>query len=69
MKTLVTGATGKLGKEVVKQLEKIPEIVESQYTLGHYTILIKLCHQSKEKIAEGGAGELITEPAISLTIT
>ncbi|MDR2840382.1 MAG: Lrp/AsnC ligand binding domain-containing protein [Paludibacter sp.] len=29
-------------REVVQELEKIPEIVESHYTLGNYSILIKL---------------------------
>lgn len=38
----ITLERGSMYKEVVEELEKIPEIVESQYTLGHYTILIKL---------------------------
>ncbi|MDR1652648.1 MAG: winged helix-turn-helix transcriptional regulator [Prevotellaceae bacterium] len=29
-------------RAVVEKLEQIPEIVESQYTLGNYTILVKL---------------------------
>jgi len=33
---------GSMYKDVVEELEKIPELIESQYTLGHYTILIKL---------------------------
>jgi Lrp/AsnC family transcriptional regulator for asnA, asnC and gidA len=38
----ITLERGSMYKEVVDELEKIPEIVESQYTLGSYTILIKL---------------------------
>jgi len=33
-------------------LEKIPEIVESQYTLGNYTILIKLYAKNDEHLME-----------------
>jgi len=39
-------------KEVVQELEKIPEIVESQYTLGNYTILIKLYAKNDEHLME-----------------
>jgi len=38
----ITLEKGSMYKEVVTELEKIPEIVESQYTLGAYTLLIKL---------------------------
>jgi len=37
---------------VVMELEKIPEIVESQYTLGNYTILIKLYAKNDEHLME-----------------
>lgn len=43
---------GSLYKEVVKELEKIPEIVESQYTLGAYTLLIKLYAKNDEHLME-----------------
>lgn len=43
---------GSMYKEVVQELEKIPEIVESQYTLGHYTILIKLYARNDEHLME-----------------
>ncbi len=33
----ITLERGSMYKEVVQELEKIPEIVESQYTLGPYT--------------------------------
>lgn len=39
-------------KDVVNELEKIPEIVESQYTLGPYTILIKLYAKNAEHLMD-----------------
>lgn len=48
----ITLERGSMYKEVVSQLEKIPEIVESQYTLGHYTILIKLYAKNDEHLME-----------------
>ncbi|MDR0370957.1 MAG: Lrp/AsnC ligand binding domain-containing protein [Prevotellaceae bacterium] len=46
----ITLERGSMYKEVVKELEKIPEIVESQYTLGAYTILIKLYARNDEHL-------------------
>jgi Lrp/AsnC family transcriptional regulator for asnA, asnC and gidA len=48
----ITLERGSMYKEVVKELEKIPEIVESQYTLGPYTILIKLYAKNDEHLME-----------------
>ncbi|MDO9635151.1 MAG: AsnC family transcriptional regulator [Paludibacter sp.] len=48
----ITLERGSMYKEVVQALEKIPEIVESQYTLGHYTILIKLYAKNDEHLME-----------------
>lgn len=48
----ITLERGSMYKEVVEELEKIPEIVESQYTLGHYTILIKLYAKNDEHLME-----------------
>ena len=48
----ITLERGSMYKEVVKQLEEIPEIVESQYTLGSYTILIKLYAKNDEHLME-----------------
>jgi Lrp/AsnC family transcriptional regulator for asnA, asnC and gidA len=48
----ITLERGSMYKEVVNQLEKIPEIVESQYTLGHYTILVKLYAKNDEHLME-----------------
>lgn len=46
----ITLEKGSMYKEVVKELEYIPEIVESQYTLGAYTILIKLYARNDEHL-------------------
>jgi len=48
----ITLEKGSMYKEVVKELEKIPEIVESQYTLGAYTLLIKLYAKNDEHLME-----------------
>jgi len=48
----ITLERGSMYKEVVAELEKIPEIVESQYTLGSYTILIKLYAKNDEHLME-----------------
>lgn len=48
----ITLEKGSMYKQVVQELEKIPEIVESQFTLGHYTILIKLYAKNDEHLME-----------------
>jgi Lrp/AsnC family transcriptional regulator, regulator for asnA, asnC and gidA len=48
----ITLERGSMYKEVVMELEKIPEIVESQYTLGAYTLLIKLYAKNDEHLME-----------------
>jgi len=60
---------GSMYKEVVQELEKIPEIVESQYTLGHYTILIKLYAKNDEHLMELLNGRIQEIPGIASTET
>ena len=43
---------GSMYKDVVPQLEKIPEIVEIHYTTGPYTMLIKLYARDNEHLME-----------------
>jgi len=43
---------GAMYKEVVPQLEKIPEIVECNFTTGPYTILVKLYARDNEHLME-----------------
>ena len=48
----ITLEKGSMYKDVVNELDKIPEIVESQYTLGSYTILIKLYARNDEHLMD-----------------
>ncbi len=43
---------GSLYKEVVPELEKIPEIVECHFTLGPYTLLVRLFAKNDEHLME-----------------
>ena len=48
----ITLERGSLYKEVTAQLEQIPEIIECHYTLGPYTMLIKLYAKNDEHLME-----------------
>ncbi|MEA4937508.1 MAG: Lrp/AsnC ligand binding domain-containing protein [Paludibacter sp.] len=65
----ITLEKGSMYKEVVQELEKIPEIVESQYTLGHYTILIKLYAKNDEHLMELLNGKIQEIPGVAATET
>jgi len=65
----ITLEKGSMYKEVVQALEKIPEIVESQYTLGHYTILIKLYAKNDEHLMELLNGKIQEISGIAATET
>jgi Lrp/AsnC family transcriptional regulator for asnA, asnC and gidA len=65
----ITLERGSMYKEVVKELEKIPEIVESQYTLGHYTILIKLYAKNDEHLMDLLNGKIQEIPGVAATET
>lgn len=65
----ITLERGSMYKEVVNQLEQIPEIVESQYTLGHYTILIKLYAKNDEHLMELLNGRIQEIPGVASTET
>ena len=43
---------GSLYREVVKELEKIPEVVECHFTTGPYSILIKVFAQDNQHLME-----------------
>lgn len=43
---------GSLYKEVVPALEKIPEVVECHFTLGPYTLLVRLFAKNDEHLME-----------------
>lgn len=65
----ITLERGSMYKEVVRELETIPEIVESQYTLGHYTILIKLYAKNDEHLMELLNGRIQEIPGVAATET
>jgi len=65
----ITLERGSMYKEVVLALEKIPEIVESQYTLGSYTILIKLYAKNDEHLMELLNGKIQEIPGVATTET
>jgi Lrp/AsnC family transcriptional regulator for asnA, asnC and gidA len=65
----ITLERGSMYKEVVLELEKIPEIVESQYTLGSYTILIKLYAKNDEHLMELLNGRIQEIPGVATTET
>lgn len=48
----ITLERGSMYNNVVSELEKISEIVESQYTLGAYSILIKLYAKDSEHLMD-----------------
>jgi Lrp/AsnC family transcriptional regulator, regulator for asnA, asnC and gidA len=65
----ITLERGSMYKEVVLELEKIPEIVESQYTLGSYTILIKLYAKNDIHLMELLNGRIQEIPGVATTET
>ena len=69
----ITLERGSMYKEVVKQLERIPEVVECHFTTGPYTMLVKLYARDNEQLMEllngklqGSPGVVATETLISL---
>ncbi len=65
----ITLEKGSMYSHVVTELEKIPEIVESQYTLGHYTILIKLYAKNDEHLMQLLNGQIQEIPGVASTET
>jgi Lrp/AsnC family transcriptional regulator, regulator for asnA, asnC and gidA len=65
----ITLEKGSMYKQVVQELETIPEVVESQYTLGHYTILIKLYAKNDEHLMELLNGRIQEIPGVASTET
>ena len=60
---------GSMYKEVVKQLENIPEIVECHYTTGAYTMLLKLYARDNEHLMELLNGRIQAIPGVISTET
>lgn len=69
----ITLERGSMYKEVVKEVEKIPEIVECHFTTGPYTMLVKLYARDNEQLMDllnnhlqNIKGVVATETLISL---
>jgi Lrp/AsnC family transcriptional regulator for asnA, asnC and gidA len=54
---------------VVKQLEKIPEVVECHFTTGPYTMLVKLYARDNEQLMHLLNGQLQEIPGVVATET
>ena len=64
---------GSMYKNVVEELQHIPEVVECHFTTGHYTMMVKLYARDNEQLMEllngklqGIHGVVSTETLISL---
>ncbi|MDR2853742.1 MAG: Lrp/AsnC ligand binding domain-containing protein [Prevotellaceae bacterium] len=69
----ITLERGSMYADVISELEKVPEIVESQYTLGSYSILVKLYAKNTNDLLlilntkiQGIQGVAATETLVSL---
>lgn len=60
---------GAMYRDVVPELEKIPEIVECHFTTGPYTMLIKLYARDNEHLMELLNDKIQTIPGVSGTET
>lgn len=56
-------------KTVVPELEKIPEVVECNFTTGPYTMMCKLYARDNEHLMELVNGKLQEIPGVSETET
>jgi Lrp/AsnC family transcriptional regulator for asnA, asnC and gidA len=65
----ITLERGNMYKEVVKQLEKIPEVVECHFTTGPYTMLVKLYARDNEQLMHLLNGRLQEIPGVVATET
>ncbi len=65
----ITLERGNMYKDVVKQLEKIPEVVECHFTTGPYTMLVKLYARDNEQLMHLLNGQLQEIPGVMATET
>ena len=56
-------------KDVVKRLDKIPEVVECHFTTGSYTMLVKLYARDNEQLMDLLNNQLQTIPGVVSTET
>ncbi|MBO8458850.1 MAG: winged helix-turn-helix transcriptional regulator [Bacteroidetes bacterium] len=60
---------GSMYKDVIEALDNIPEIIESQYTLGAYSILVKLYARNDEHLMRLLNGQIQSIPGVASTET
>lgn len=60
---------GSMYKDVVKRLDKIPEVVECHFTMGSYTMLVKLYARDNEQLMDLLNNQLQTIPGVVSTET
>lgn len=60
---------GSMYKDVVAQLQEIPEVVECHYTTGTYTMLLKLYAQDNEQLMDLLNNKMQTIPGVVSTET
>ena len=65
----ITLERGSMYREVVKQLELIPEIVECHFTTGPYTMMVKLYARDNEQLMQLINAQLQEIPGVASTET
>jgi len=65
----VTLERGSMYKDVVPEFEKIPEIVEVNFTTGPYTMMVKLYARNNEHLMELLNGRIQAIPGVTETET
>ena len=60
---------GSMYRDVIKQLEEIPEIVECSYTTGPYSVMIKMYARDNEQLMELLNGKIQKIPGVVSTET
>jgi len=60
---------GSMYKEAVKELKKIPEIIECHFTTGNYTMLTKLYCRDNEHLMELLNSKIQEIPGVTATET
>lgn len=60
---------GNMYKDVVKSLEKIPEVVECHFTTGSYTMLLKVYARDNEQLMDLLNNKMQTIPGVISTET
>ncbi len=65
----ITLERGSMYNNVIGELETIPEVIESQFTLGTYTMLIKLYARNDEHLMQLLNGRIQAIPGVASTET